>query len=90
MEFLLDAAKRLQGRPSKSDLKYATLHLVASVEILFKVRLEQEHWTLLFPKLGRRGKSSESELRRTGSLLTVDAFEAVAGCGTSSASICQR
>ena len=33
----------------KRHLKYALLHLCSSIEVLFKVRLKQEHWSLSSP-----------------------------------------
>jgi hypothetical protein len=38
----------LGGTPSAQDLKYAVLHLQAAREVLLKVRLIREHWTLVF------------------------------------------
>ncbi|MGV9754161.1 hypothetical protein, partial [Nocardia farcinica] len=38
----------LSGKPSARDLKYAVLHLQAAIEVLLKVRLIREHWTLVF------------------------------------------
>jgi hypothetical protein len=38
----------LGGTPSARDLKYAVLHLQAATEVLLKVRLIREHWTLVF------------------------------------------
>lgn len=52
VDFLLSATESLEGTPSARDLKYAILHLVAAVEILLKIRLAREHFTLLLPKLG--------------------------------------
>lgn len=39
--------------PSPRDLKYAVLHLQAAAEVLLKVRLVREHWSLVFKDPGK-------------------------------------
>src|SRR4030042_4255772 len=46
-DYLLSAAECVKkGTPR--DNKYSLLHLVAGIELLFKERLAQEHWSLIF------------------------------------------
>jgi predicted RNA-binding Zn-ribbon protein involved in translation (DUF1610 family) len=48
LDYLESAIGYLQGSPSPHDLKYAVLHLQAAAEVLLKVRLMREHWSLVF------------------------------------------
>jgi hypothetical protein len=47
IDFVLSAGEHAR-RDTPRDLKYATLHLTAGVELLLKARLQEEHWSLLF------------------------------------------
>lgn len=40
-------------RTAPSDLKYAILHMYASIEVCLKARLAQEHWTLVVSNLDK-------------------------------------
>jgi ssDNA-binding Zn-finger/Zn-ribbon topoisomerase 1 len=42
----------------KRDLKYALLHLCSGVELIFKERLRQEHWSLVFKDVGKASLDS--------------------------------
>jgi hypothetical protein len=46
-----DAIERLHGIPNSRDLKYGVLHLAAAIEVLLKLRLVKEHWSLVFEQL---------------------------------------
>ena len=48
LDYLQSAAAHLRGEPTPRDLKYAVLHLHAAVDVLLKVRLIREHWSLVF------------------------------------------
>lgn len=50
LDYLKSTVEHLRVRPTVRDLKYAVLHLQAAVEVLLKVRLIREHWTLVFSK----------------------------------------
>lgn len=50
LDYLKSTVEHLRERPTARDLKYAVLHLQAAVEVLLKVRLIREHWTLVFSK----------------------------------------
>src|SRR5260370_25514085 len=43
----------------KRHLKYALLHLCSSIELLFKVRLHQEHWSLVFDDISKADKQAQ-------------------------------
>jgi hypothetical protein len=48
LDFIHSALEHLQQAEGSRELKYATLHLWSGIEILLKVRLQQEHWSLIF------------------------------------------
>lgn len=48
LDYVHSVVDHLSGTPSARDLKYAVLHLQAAIEVLLKVRLIREHWTLVF------------------------------------------
>ncbi|MFH8395764.1 hypothetical protein [Streptomyces sp. NPDC018036] len=54
LDYVYDVVRSLttdQGQvPDARTLKYAVLHLQAGVEVLLKVRLQSEHWSLVFKK----------------------------------------
>ncbi len=50
LDFIESAIDHLSGSPSARDLKYATLHLAAGIELVLKERLRDEHWTMVFAK----------------------------------------
>lgn len=76
-DFLLSAADHLVGEPGARDLKYATLHIVAAVEILLKVRLAREHFSLVFNRLGTSRGRSEMQQWEEGDFGSVNAPEAI-------------
>ena len=49
------STKMLTDKPpeQKRHLKYALLHLSSSIELIFKERLRQEHWSLVFKEIAR-------------------------------------
>ncbi|MEQ4488141.1 MAG: hypothetical protein AAC993_04865 [Dehalococcoides mccartyi] len=47
LDFILSAIKYSEFS-NPSDLKYAILHLSDGIELIFKERLRQEHWSLIF------------------------------------------
>jgi hypothetical protein len=60
------AKKHVQGASAdvmhqKRHLKYALLHLCSSIELLFKVRLRQEHWSLVFANINKADDEAQIE-----------------------------
>jgi hypothetical protein len=52
VDYLLEATNDLNAREERK-LKYAVLHLSGAVELVFKARLIQEHWSLVFTNPGK-------------------------------------
>jgi hypothetical protein len=50
LDYLESVIEHLRDESDQRDLKYAVLHLQAAVEVLLKVRLIREHWSLVFEK----------------------------------------
>jgi hypothetical protein len=85
IDYLLDVVEKLGqgGTIAHRDLKLSILHLHASVEVLLKIRLEKEHWTLVVSKAEKtdRDKFVEGEfasatieetIRRLKSVLEIE------------------
>lgn len=53
IDFLLSALDYIERTKSKTDLKYAVLHLCAGTELVLKERLRKEHWSLLFENINK-------------------------------------
>lgn len=53
IDFLLSALDYIERTKSKTDLKYAVLHLCAGTELVLKERLRKEHWSLLFEVINK-------------------------------------
>ena len=51
LDYMESAVELLADTPDQRDLKYAVLHIAAAIEVLLKMRLEQEHWSLIFSKI---------------------------------------
>jgi chorismate mutase len=51
LDYMEDAIDRLRGNPDSRDLKYGVLHLAAAIEVLLKMRLIKEHWSLIFEQV---------------------------------------
>jgi len=67
IDYLLSAAEHAKFKTSRS-WKYSILHLVASIELLLKARLQIEHWSLLFQNVDL---ASEDKLK-SGKFISVD------------------
>ena len=52
LDFFLNAAE-YAARYDPLSWKYSILHLADGVELLFKARLEKEHWSLLFADINQ-------------------------------------
>ena len=52
-DFILSALNYLSEYESARDLKYAILHLSSGFELIFKERLKNEHWSLLFERIDK-------------------------------------
>lgn len=74
LEFLLSSLEHLTAASTapttpttddtwnqKRHLKYALLHLCSSIEVLFKVRLKQEHWSLVFANVSKADNAAEDD-----------------------------
>jgi hypothetical protein len=63
-DYLLEAIDNLNSKDEKK-LKYAVLHLSSAVELVFKARLVQEHWSLVFADPGKatQGKFERGDFR---------------------------
>jgi hypothetical protein len=48
LDFIASGLRYISGPASKSDLKYAVLHLASGIELVLKERLAREDWRLLF------------------------------------------
>jgi hypothetical protein len=66
LDFVLSAINNLaiinEGKPDdelmKRLLKYALLHLSSGIELIFKSRLLQEHWTYVFSDMNKANKTA--------------------------------
>lgn len=58
MDFLTSAVDHLADDEGENSLKYAVLHLQAAAEVLLKVRLIEEHWSLVFKNPGLASRES--------------------------------
>lgn|ERR1017187_2903694 len=47
-----------QAADQKRHLKYALIHLCSSIELIFKERLRQEHWTLVFKDISKASRDA--------------------------------
>jgi hypothetical protein len=47
-----------QAPNQKRHLKYALLHLCSSIELIFKERLRQEHWSLVFKDIAKANRNA--------------------------------
>jgi hypothetical protein len=78
LDFVHSALEHLQDASDPRGLKYATLHLWSGVEILLKVRLQQEHWTLVFAE-PKNATSAEYEAGTFKSVAFEDCLTRLAG-----------
>ena len=58
LDYLKSATEHLRDEPTARDLKYAILHLHSAVEVLLKVRLMREHWSLVFANAGKATRAA--------------------------------
>jgi hypothetical protein len=49
---------KVMPHEQKRNLKYALLHLSSSIELIFKERLHQEHWSLVFRDVSKANKEA--------------------------------
>lgn len=81
MDFIISGISHLQKAEQEDieqsiqdrELKYALLHLSSGIELVFKSRLNIEHWTYIFDDMNKASKKSY----RDGSLKTVDSSTAI-------------
>jgi DNA-directed RNA polymerase subunit RPC12/RpoP len=60
LDYLESVVEHLRDGPDQRDLKYAILHLQAATEVLLKVRLMREHWSLVFKNVDYANQSALS------------------------------
>lgn len=81
MDFIISGILHLQKAESENveeniqgrELKYALLHLSSGIELVFKSRLNIEHWTYIFEDMNKASKKGYKD----GSLKTVDSNTAI-------------
>lgn len=81
MDFILSGIEHLQRAEQENieenfrdkELKYALLHLSSGIELVFKSRLNIEHWTYIFEDMNGASKKKYED----GSLKTVDSNTAI-------------
>ena len=56
----------VQAVEQKRHLKCALLHLCSSIELIFKERLRQEHWSLVFKDVSKASRAAISALTALG------------------------
>jgi predicted transcriptional regulator len=71
LDFIEEAIENLDRKPEK--LKYSVLNLSAGVELIMKVVLQQEHWSLLFKKT----EEADYEKLISGDFNSVDSQTAI-------------
>ncbi len=81
MDFLNSAVGQLVDGEEDHSLKYAVLHLQAAVEILFKVRLVDEHWSLVFKNPGAADRESyeRGDFESCGTDATIERLQKIVG-----------
>lgn len=84
LDYLLSVTEHLAGRPQPRDLKYAILHLAAATEVLFKARLQLEHWSLVFenPRDATRSSFDAADFKSCGSIEALERLQNIAGLDT--------
>lgn len=55
-DFILSAIKMINDNSDKNSTKYALLNLSSGIELVFKERLKNEHWSLLFEDVNKANK----------------------------------
>ncbi len=81
LDFIISGISHLQKAEEKDieeniqdkELKYALLHLSAGIELVFKSRLNIEHWTYIFDDMNNASRKKFKD----GSLKTVDSSTAI-------------
>lgn len=75
LDFILDAAKKLQIAENTSDereeahaIKYSLLHLLSGIELVMKARLYIENWAYIFADINKANKNRLN----TGDMMTVE------------------
>ncbi len=82
MDFLVAAVNDLADDVPSPKLKFGLVNLVTGMEILFKVRLAREHWSLVFSNVNQadrahlgtgdfRSVSLEDSIKRLGSVCAI-------------------
>jgi hypothetical protein len=81
LDYLHSVIEHLRNEPDQRDLKYAVLHLQAAVEVLLKVRLIREHWSLVFekPSAARHEALASGEFKSITLKETLDRLTNIAG-----------
>ncbi|MGW3365711.1 hypothetical protein ACWDOR_22535 [Streptosporangium canum] len=84
LDFLESAVELLEAGGER-EVKYAALHLSASIETLLKVRLAREHWTLVVadPREARRTKYESGDFKSVPIDQALDRLVNIAGVAIS-------
>ncbi|MEU2620333.1 hypothetical protein ABZ642_19765 [Streptomyces sp. NPDC007157] len=81
VDYLASAVDLLTANPvGPRELEYAVLHIHAAAEVLFKARLQQEHWSLVFddPRRATRRSFESGNFTSCTSSDTVTRFREIA------------
>ncbi len=73
LDYMESAVEHLGDSPTSRDLKYGVLHLAAAIEVLLKMRLEKEHWSLVFEDI----KNASLTKYKSGDFKSVSSGEAL-------------
>lgn len=81
LDYLQSVVSHLRDEPDARDLKYAVLHLQAATEVLLKVRLMREHWSLVFARMKgvNHGAFASGDFISTGLEETLERLKGIAG-----------
>jgi hypothetical protein len=81
LDYLQSVVEHLRDAPDQRDLKYAILHLQAATEVLLKVRLMREHWSLVFKNTDQAKQSalSTGDFQSVGLRETLTRLKGIAG-----------
>lgn len=68
LDFILSSIDNVLSDERGIELKYSILHIAAGVQLVFKEKLRQEHWSLLFENTS----SARIDLLETGDFISVN------------------
>lgn len=73
-DFNIAKEENIDEQTRKRLLKYSVLHLSSGIELIFKYKLVQEHWTYIFADMNKANKQclEDGELKSVDSQLNVE------------------